>query len=96
MIGQTHRLALRQKANTVLDLMNGFTPEQREGRTDVVRTVEELAIGILELTSDLDGQRSAVTSKPGAAIRVERYNLTDEEREGLNINVRLSDIDFGT
>jgi hypothetical protein len=35
--------------------------------------------------------RSTVISEPGAAIRVERYNLTDEEREGLSINVRCAE-----
>lgn len=36
--------------------------------------------------------RSEVVSEPGAAIRVERINLTDAERESLSINTRLSDI----
>ncbi len=36
--------------------------------------------------------RSTVISKEGAAIRVERLNLTDRERESLSVNVRLSDI----
>ena len=37
---------------------------------------------------------STVTSKPNAAIRVETYNLTEEEIKGLTINGRLSDIPF--
>jgi hypothetical protein len=37
-------------------------------------------------------RRSIVISEPGAAIKVEEFPLTAEEKEGLSINVRLSDI----
>jgi len=38
--------------------------------------------------------RSEVISEPNAAIRVERVNLTEQEREDLTIDVDLSKIDF--
>lgn len=39
------------------------------------------------------GNRSEVVSKPGAAIKVERLNLTKEERESLSVNTRFLDIE---
>jgi len=38
-------------------------------------------------------KRSEVISKPGAAIKVERLNLTRDERESLSVNTRLSDLE---
>lgn len=37
--------------------------------------------------------RSTVISRPGATIRVERIELTQEEQNSLIIDTRLSDID---
>lgn len=36
--------------------------------------------------------RLRIISEPGAAVRVERYNLTEEEEEKLTINSSLADI----
>lgn len=46
----------------------------------------------LDRSAMMDKPRSEVISEPGAAITVTRFNLTDEEREGLTVGVRLSDI----
>lgn len=38
------------------------------------------------------GARSVVVSARGAAIRVERFSLTDSEKESLTVDRRLSEI----
>lgn len=43
--------AKRQKAITVIELLKGHTPEQREKWDNATRTCEELAFDILELTN---------------------------------------------
>ena len=37
-------------------------------------------------------RRSVVVSKPGAAMKVEVFRLTDEEKAGLTLKGRLSDV----
>jgi len=41
--------------------------------------------------SDLS-RKSKVVSRPGAALKVEVFKLTSEEKEGLTLKGRLSDI----
>jgi len=37
-------------------------------------------------------RRSTVVSAPSSVIKVERFSLTDEEKRGLSLKGRLSDI----
>lgn len=51
---------------------------------DTICTVERKKIGQRDLFS-----RYTVVSAPGAVIKTERINLTDEEREKLTVDVRI-------
>jgi hypothetical protein len=47
------KLIIRDQAGSVIYLLNGFTPEQRELFNNAMKTTEEFAQYILELTNDL-------------------------------------------
>jgi hypothetical protein len=51
-VSESRRKFLKEQAHTALELLKGYTPEQRENWGNGLRTVEEFAGYILELTSE--------------------------------------------
>lgn len=54
------KIFLRKKAITVIELLKGHTPEQREMWSNSTKTCEELAGDILELTVDVEVFQSKI------------------------------------
>jgi hypothetical protein len=45
---------IRRQASDALELTKGFTPEQRKNFSNAMKTMEEFANYILELTTDVE------------------------------------------